>query len=311
MTSAVLRAVLTHQQLVSWGWRLPFLAGIFVSYFGFYIKRHGVNKCGHRDHQPCPTPAQQENGGSDPVVFDGNGETEVIAAAPYAIPLLKAFSRTNRRSLLAASMVPMLWSAGFSFCFIWMALFMAELTENPVPGAFALSSASLFFSVCLPFPVAGILSDKFGRVRVMTIGGVCLGTISPLLFVFIGRGNPGLAFVSQSVMGISLALYGAPMCAWLVEAFEPGARLTSVAIGYNIAQAIAGGSTPFVATYVVDKVGARAPGWILTVAAVIALTGLLCVAPKLNATNAPKMPAAEATDSTDSMSVEDVEFEMT
>jgi hypothetical protein len=28
------------------------------------------------------------------------------------------------------------------------------------------------------------------------------------------------------------------MCAWLVESFEPQARLTSVSIGYNVAQAL-------------------------------------------------------------------------
>jgi hypothetical protein len=80
-------------------------------------------------------------------------------------------------------------------------------------------------------------------------------------------------------LGVSLSLYGAPMCAWLVEAFEPGARLTSVAIGYNFAQAIAGGSTPFIATTLVDIVGPGSPGWILTFLSVTSLIGLRCVAP--------------------------------
>jgi hypothetical protein len=70
------------------------------------------------------------------------------------------------------------------------------------------------------------------------------------------------------------------MCAWLVESFEPDARLTSVSIGYNIAQAITGGSKPaFLATLLVDSVGPVAPGVILTTLALVALTGLLCVAP--------------------------------
>ena len=73
------------------------------------------------------------------------------------------------------------------------------------------------------------------------------------------------------------------MCAWLVEAFEPDARLTSVSIGYNLAQAIAGGTTPALASKMVDAVGPGSPGWILTVLSVISLCGLLFVAPEVPA----------------------------
>jgi MFS family permease len=69
------------------------------------------------------------------------------------------------------------------------------------------------------------------------------------------------------------------MCAWLVESFEPQARLTSVAIGYNIANMVAGGITPFLATVLVDRVGPGSPGWVVSVYAAISMAGLLCVAP--------------------------------
>jgi MHS family proline/betaine transporter-like MFS transporter len=69
------------------------------------------------------------------------------------------------------------------------------------------------------------------------------------------------------------------MCAWLVESFDPAARLTSVAIGYNLAQASVGGITPALATYMVDAAGPNSPGWILTFLALISLSGLWLVAP--------------------------------
>jgi hypothetical protein len=64
-------------------------------------------------------------------------------------------------------------------------------------------------------------------------------------------------------IGIAVSFW-APMCAWLVESFDPAARLTSVAIGYNLAQASVGGITPALATYMVDAAGPNSPGWILT-----------------------------------------------
>ena len=69
------------------------------------------------------------------------------------------------------------------------------------------------------------------------------------------------------------------MMAWLVEGFEPEARLTSVAIGYNIAQATVGGFSPTLATFLAKDYGPNAPGLIFPVVAFISVLGLRVVAP--------------------------------
>jgi MFS transporter, MHS family, proline/betaine transporter len=294
ITSFVLRATLTHDQLVVWGWRIPFLFGIVVSYFGFYLRSHGSDHDGY--HVPgrrrnAQGSAAYTNGTSSDEADDSNnsGDSYVVSTHDDEIlsmdataknPLVEAFSRKNIRPLCAAALVPMLWASGFYLSFVWMAIFMADLIDTPVPGAFLINSMALLFSVCLVFPLSGYLSDRFGRVRVMTIGGTMMAIFGPALVVTIGRGNPVLAFASQCILGISLSLFAAPMCAWLVEAFEPSARLTSVAIGYNMAQAIAGGGTPFLATLMTEQLGEKWPGWILTVVAMTSLFGLHCVSPK-------------------------------
>ena len=56
----------------------------------------------------------------------------------------------------------------------------------------------------------GILSDMFGRYKVMLIGGIALSTLSPLSLAVIASGNPVAAFFAQSAMGIALSLWGAP-----------------------------------------------------------------------------------------------------
>lgn len=54
-------------------------------------------------------------------------------------------------------------------------------------------------------------------------------------------------------------------------------RLTSVAIGYNVAHAIVGGASPALATYLVDKYGNASPGYMVTFIAVFSLLGLFLV----------------------------------
>ena len=251
--ASIIRNSLSDEDLHAWGWRIPFLSGITVSIAGFYLKGHGD---------------------------EDEGTVHGAPTDESANPIKLAFSRSNIRSLLASSMVPLLWSSGFYLIFIWMAIYMTDLIENPVPNSFGVNSASLGVSVCLLFPVAGWLSDKVGRKLVMVCGGITLAIAAPPMLKVIATGVPVSAFFAQTTLGIALSCWGAPMMAWLAESFEPAARLTSVSIGYNIAQALGGGFAPAIATEMTDRVSLESPAYYLTVIACIALVGLLFVAPR-------------------------------
>jgi len=253
LVAAAIRASLSDDQLHSWGWRLPFLSGILVGVSGLYLKFF------------C------EDTNAD--FIHGKDDEEI------SNPIKAAFSRENRKSLVSATLVPMLWSTGFYFQFVWVGTFMHDLVNEPVPGSFWINAISLLFSVCLLFPVAGILSDKFGRTKIMYIGGVMVGVLCPILLIVIGQGNPYNAFIAQFIMGISLCLWGAPMCAWLVESFPVQIRLTSVAVGYNIAQ-ISGGVIPALATLLADDVWLYSPGFYVTFIAFLSIYGLYSCPPR-------------------------------
>jgi MHS family proline/betaine transporter-like MFS transporter len=182
LMSFSMRRLLTEEQLFSWGWRVPFLSGILVSFCGIYLRY----SCEEESIQHHSEASSRNN------------------------PILAAFGKGNRRGLLCASLVPMLWSAGFYLSFVWMATFMDSLIDDAVPNAFGVNSASLFLSVCLLFPLAGILSDKIGRRKVMFMGGIAMGLLSPLMVIVISQGNAAKAFFCQTIMGISLSLWGAP-----------------------------------------------------------------------------------------------------
>mmetsp|Transcript_7589 Transcript_7589/g.18931 ORF Transcript_7589/g.18931 Transcript_7589/m.18931 type:complete len:529 (+) Transcript_7589:180-1766(+) len=307
-----LRLTLTHEQLLQWGWRIPFLSGIMISFCGIYLKYfctedesvpgHAVvvpnNDC-HDDDPPQTITSDVDDEVNDIVIVERDLDenqtrnsadaTEQQMALDTSIeikrpsnPLRLAFSPENRRSLLASAMVPLVWSGGFYISFVWMAIFMQDLIDPPVPSAFLVNSFSIL-TLGIWFPLAGILSDIVGRQRVMTAGGLIFGCGGPVLLLVIGNlgsKSSWIAFFSQMGLGISLAMWGSPMCAWLVESFDPRARLTSVSIGYNLAQAFAGGMSPFVATLLMDKFGKGAPGFLLATLASISMIGLWVVAPR-------------------------------
>jgi MHS family proline/betaine transporter-like MFS transporter len=251
------RLWMSEEYLTQVGWRIPnIVVGIILMLCGLFLKYVLEEDC---------TPSSE-------IQQDMQGPSN---------PLTQACAPANRRSLLAACMVPVLYSTGFWLTFAWMTIYMFKLIPIPLsaPEAFGVSSLSLFLSVCTFFPIAGMLSDRFGRRIVMTVGGLGYGLMSPILFVVIGRGKVIESLASQTLLGVFLSLWGGPMMAWLVEAFDPQIRLTCTAVGYNLGVMVAG-VAPATATYMVDQLGPSTPGLLLSFLAVVGLSGLWLVAPK-------------------------------
>ena len=292
---------MTREEVYTYGWRLPFLAGIIVSIPGAYLHwweeddkaalAHKANTVHLDDDSDFDDESSHE---SDSPTRRAHGKHRTSSEHDNLLlasslsddndkpinPLTVAFSKDNFHSLMAACLVPMVWAGGGYFANVWMSIYMRDLSDHPIDQAFLINVISITFSFIIFFPYAGHLSDVYGRVRVMSLGGILTGVLSPLIVFIIGQGNFWSALVAQIVLGCSVSLWGSPMCAWLAESFDPVARLTSAAIGYNMSQAIAGGTAPALATWMVDQAGVYSPGWINTILAAISLVGLWYVAPE-------------------------------
>mmetsp|Transcript_5430 Transcript_5430/g.14694 ORF Transcript_5430/g.14694 Transcript_5430/m.14694 type:complete len:543 (-) Transcript_5430:774-2402(-) len=313
VTGWAVNANLDAEQIEAYGWRLPFWAGgILVGWCGFYLKFFCPEDEVMHLHGQVPTTeepaAQVQDGGDgmpadeqeqgqqhqqkDGLMKDPESSDSLAGAAlssddlddlqkPQENPLKLAFARENWQSLGASSLVPMLWSGGLYVSFVWMPIFMGDgkLVTPPVPHSFEINSFALLF-VCLFYPVAGLLGDKFSRVTIMTIGGIGIAISGPIaVYLIATKHDTTIALMCQLVLAVFMSLWGAPMCAWLVESFDPASRLTSVSIGYNVAQACSGGLCPLIATVLAADVSLLAPGIIYPVLATFGLCGLLVVSP--------------------------------
>jgi MFS family permease len=108
----------------------------------------------------------------------------------------------------------------------------------------------------------------------MLSGSLLSAIVAPLaLWLISSYKDPFIAFLAQTVFGICLSIFGGPMTAWMVESFPPEARLTSMSIGYNIAQCIMGGTSPVISTKLVD-LNPVAPGFFISVAGLMAFVGV-------------------------------------
>ncbi|KAL7541028.1 hypothetical protein ACHAXR_010575 [Thalassiosira sp. AJA248-18] len=249
-----MRHYFTQQQLSNGLWRIPFLCGVLVSVSGFYLKHHV------KDHRKIESSCL------------GKGSPNVGERQPT--PLELALSKQHRGSLLSATAAVFLWSGGFYITFVWLVICMRDLLDHPVQNAFAINAVSLFITMVLLFPFAGWLSDIYGRKLIMSIGATGIALFSPIAMNLISSGSVVSALIAQLTLGICLCLYGAPLCAFLVEQFPPESRLTSVAIGYNTSMAIIGGLSPSLATILVKEYGPTGAGYLLSSFAIISLCGV-------------------------------------
>ena len=184
---------------------------------------------------------------------------------------------------------------------------MEVLIDPPIEHGFEISSMALLFGIVLPLPLAGMLSDRWGREKTMAVGAVGLGIIGPFMLNVISSGEEVWAFLAQWTIGIFLVLFGGPMNAWLVgkdwghrssavllshgiltstplsaiyrstftEKFPAKIRLTSCAFGYDLSHCTASAFSPLVATILVQQYGVKAPGFIYPFFAVVSLVGML------------------------------------
>eukprot|EP00593_Proboscia_inermis_P016431 CAMPEP_0171301082 /NCGR_PEP_ID=MMETSP0816-20121228/10136_1 /TAXON_ID=420281 /ORGANISM="Proboscia inermis, Strain CCAP1064/1" /LENGTH=476 /DNA_ID=CAMNT_0011778285 /DNA_START=5 /DNA_END=1435 /DNA_ORIENTATION=+ len=251
--SYALRNTLTDDQLRSWGWRIPFLFGALGVIPGAYLKY------GARGHG-----IESSNGN------EGNSSEQQNT-------IRNVFSKSNRRALLASALVPAVPHATYYIVFIWMAIFMEELIDPPIPHAFAINAAVTVISIGLTL-CGGYIADKYGRYdRMLIMSAIALAVLAPICFYLLAQGDPIVAFFAQLTLGMVLSLFNGAMLPWITFNFPPSVRLTSCSIGYNISASICGGFSPFLATVFVDNFTDWSPCFIISFLALVSITGVLIV----------------------------------
>ena len=116
MLSYILRETLTEEQLLSYGWRIPFLFGALGILPGSYLKYKAL------DHPADTTAASTDTATSE----DGS-------TLKRSDTLTETFGTANRRSLIASALVPCLPAATYYITFVWLAIFMETIANPPIP----------------------------------------------------------------------------------------------------------------------------------------------------------------------------------
>jgi MHS family proline/betaine transporter-like MFS transporter len=248
LIAALLTGVLSDGQMHDWGWRLPFLLAAPMGLIGRYIRLKL----------------------EDTPVFRALEKDDDVAAAPVLETIKK-----NRRPLLIALGAAVLNAVAFYVLLSYMPTYLSEELGFGASESFLATTIALATYIGFIF-FTGIASDRFGRKKMLITASVLFIVLTVPAFALLDGASFLLVVVIQVVLGGVLTLNDGTLPSFLSELFPTRVRYTGFALSFNLANAIFGGTAPFVATLLIAWTGNDiAPAWYVVAAAVVSLCAVL------------------------------------
>ena len=211
---------ISGDQFLDWGWRVPFWLSIVMVGIGLYI-RLGILET------PTFTRIVEERRVERAPVI------EVLKRHPKLVALT-ALARTGQQG-------PFYIFAAFVFTYGTTMLHSSrDLLLAAVMCATALSAVTI--------PLAGHLSDRFGRKRMYLIGISAIGVFTFVYFALLNTAIPAVIFVAIILSFIPHDIAYGPQAALIAECFPARLRYSGSSLGFHLASIIAGGPAPLIAT---------------------------------------------------------------
>jgi MFS family permease len=213
---AWIAAVLSPAEFQAWGWRVPFLASVFLVIFGLWIRR-GIGE----------TP-----------VFEELQRSQLKSQAPIG-EVLKLHWRGVLR-VIGVRVGPDVW---YSLVVVFSLSYLATVLGLPRPLALISLSIGLVFNV-LTEVFFGSLSDRLGRRAVYGVGVFVSIIWVFMFFVLLDTRQPLLITLAIVVALIAHAMMYGPQAAFITEQFPTRVQFAGSSIGYTLAGIVGGGIAP-------------------------------------------------------------------
>ncbi len=230
---------ISGDQFLVWGWRIPFLISIVMVGVGLWI-RLGI----------LETP-----------VFQRVLDEERVERAP----VWEVLKRQPKQVALTALLRLPEQAPGYivgAFIFTYGTTVLGFSRDFLLLAVICQTVLGFLWVV-----VAGHLSDRVGRKNMFMLGCVFMGIFGFVYFAMLDTRQPVVVFIAIAISLIPVMTQYGPEAALIAESFTPRLRYSGASLGYQLASVIAGGPSPFIATWLFATYGSTFP---------IALYILLC-----------------------------------
>ncbi|WP_198087578.1 MFS transporter [Variovorax sp. E3] len=229
MASVISLGLTSHFEksaILDWAWRIPFILGLIIVPFGYWLRKSLDETPAFLNSSQVESPVRSTLTSAKARIAAAIGIYSLAASTNY---LLGVFMPLYAQRELGLSPADSMW------------------------GAIGYSVAQIF----LP-PVMGALSDRMGRLRMITIGTVLTGVFSLPAFHFM-IDNPTVLNYTLCVTGLTccVMVFQGAMPSFLSELFPSNVRTTGLALIHNINFTVVGGLSLLICTWLAQHTGSK------------------------------------------------------
>ncbi|MGF6767889.1 MHS family proline/betaine transporter-like MFS transporter [Paraburkholderia sp. GAS199] len=250
--AAVVGVSLNHffssAEIIEWAWRLPFVIGLVILPFGWFIRRSV--------HETPSYEAQTV----------GNAMT-----SPVAIVL-----KTTKMRIVCAIGLYCLAASTNYLLGVYIPTYAVRELGVSAGSAFWAAMGFALVQIILA-PVIGGLSDRVGRQRLIASGIALVAFAAiPAFQLMLGFRSAFALIGCVIALGILVTIFQAPIPAFLSELFPVSTRTTGLAVIHNLNFTIFGGFAPLLMTFLISTTSDRlVPAYYVLLTAIFATGGLL------------------------------------
>ncbi|MFE7422136.1 MFS transporter [Rhodococcus sp. NPDC057529] len=221
---AIFSVVLTDDQFLDWGWRIPFALSALLLALGLWVRL--------------------QIGETDEFLEQKAKREEQSQHTPAKIPLVTLLTRYRKPLLLAVG-----FRLGESAAYYITTVYILQYATSVGEMSRSLVLAAVLFAVAVEavlVPVFGALTDRIGRRPVYAGAAIAVIPYIFLLFGVVDAGQTVGVILVVLVGGIIHAAFAGTHGAYFSELFDTEVRYSGVSLGFNLGAVLGGGLTPII-----------------------------------------------------------------
>jgi len=232
-------AVLTDDQLLAWGWRIPFFVALPLGIIGVYLRTRLADT-------PAFLELEKEAEAREKQLRAGSELKKIANLWPFMLVCMGLVLAWNVTNYMLTSYMPTYVTA----------------TMPDMQGGKGVSETTsqilqiVVMAVALvTIPLLGRLSDRIGRKPIVWVGAIGLIVLSFPAIMLIRAQSGFTIFLGLMIMGLLLICFSATMPSTLPSLFPTRVRGGALSIAFNISVSLFGGTTSVVVGTLVSKTG--------------------------------------------------------
>lgn len=245
----VMTAVINPQQMLDWGWWIPFFIAAPLGVFGLYVRLKLEETLSFQQHMQ---------------------KQQALEQGKPRLSLWQLLKKYRRQMLKCIGLV-LLFNVSNYMLTSYMPSYLTGILNLSELSSLLLIMVVMFVMMPLTL-MSGLWTDKLGRRPVIAFGAVGLIVLAVPCMMLISSGHMWLVFLGLIILGLLHTCFSGTMPATLPALFATDIRYSALAIGFNLSVSLFGGTTPLVTAWLIDKTANLImPGYYLMAAAVIGL----------------------------------------